>query len=238
MARGRFGTAVAAMALLWAGITWPATGPARLLGVPAAEAAPSLNEVVEKVRETCAQAQDLSAQFEQITSIRSLNQEQRGNGVLLLKRPRKMRWEYQKPEPRLFVTDGKTLWAYSPVDKQVVVQDVNEAFATRLPISILAGDCQLRRDFEIREIENAATRGSTSFRLLDLRPKHPEAGITRVLLEVNLKSYTIEQFTVFDPSGNTNVYRLTNLKLNTGISDQPFQFTPPADATLVGPPKQ
>ena len=222
MARGRFVTAVAALALL---------------GVAAAEAAPSLSEVVDGVRETCAHAQDLSAHFEQVTSIRSLNQERRGNGILLLKRPRKMRWEYQKPEPLLFVTDGKTLWAYSSVDKQVVVQDVGEAFASRLPISILAGDCQLRRDFEIREIENAATRGSASFVLLDLRPKDPEAGITRMLLEVNLKGYTIEQITVFDPSGNTNVYKLTNLKLNTGIGDQPFQFTPPAGVTVVTPPR-
>ncbi|MGE5849645.1 MAG: outer membrane lipoprotein chaperone LolA [Candidatus Methylomirabilota bacterium] len=238
MGHDRFVRAVAATALLWMGIAWAPTGPPPLLGVPAAQAAPSLNEVVDGVRQTCTNAQDLSAQFEQVTSIRSLNQEQRGNGILLLKRPRKMRWEYQKPEPRLFVTDGKTLWDYNPVDKQVMVLEVDEAFASRLPISILAGDCQVRRDFEISEIENSATRSTANFRLLDLRPKHPEAGITRMLLEVNLKSYTIEQFTVFDSAGNTNVYKLKNLKLNPGLTDDQFQFTPPAGVTVVTPPRQ
>ncbi len=238
MAGGRFVAAVGTMALLWVGFAWPTTGPARLPGVPAAEAAASLNEVVDRVRETCAHAQDLSAQFEQITSIRSLNLEQRGNGFLLLKRPRKMRWVYEKPNPLQFVSDGKTLWVYSPDDKQVVVHDVDEAFASRLPISILAGDCQLRRDFEISEIEHAGTRGSTSFMLLDLRPKHPEPGITRILLEVNLKRYTIERLTVFETSGNTIAYKLTNLKLNPGLSDDQFQFTPPAGVTVVTPPRQ
>jgi outer membrane lipoprotein carrier protein len=238
MQHSRFVTAVAVAVLLWVGVGWPAAGPAWVLGVPDAGAAPSLNDVVDKVRETCTHAQDLSALFEQITTIRSLNQEMKASGTLLLKRPRKMRWEYQKPEQRLFVTDGKTLWAYSPTDKQVVVQEVGEAFASRLPISILAGDCQLRRDFDIKEVENAATRGSGSFMILDLRPKQPEAGITRMLLEVNLKSYMIERITVFDPSGNTSVYKLSDLKLNSGLNDQQFTFTPPAGVTLVAPPKQ
>ncbi len=237
----RYGSVIPAVALgvlLGVGIGWPANGPAWVPGAPAAEAAPSLNEVVDKVRETCTHAQDLSALFEQITTIRSLNQEQRASGILLLKRPRKMRWEYQKPEPRLFVTDGKTLWAYSPADKQVVVQEVGEAFASRLPISILAGDCQLRRDFDIREVENAATRASGSAMILDLRPKQSEAGITRMLLEVNLKTYTIERITVFDASGNTSVYKLSDLRLNPGLSDQQFTFTPPAGVTVVNPPQQ
>ena len=238
MMRVRAVAAAAAAALLWAGVGWPGSGLGRFPVVPSAEAAPSLDDVVEKVRETCVRAQDLSAQFEQTTSIRSLNQEQRASGVLLLKRPNKMRWEYQKPEQRLFVTDGKTLWAYSPTDKQVVVQEVGEAFASRLPISILAGDCQLRKDFEISAVENAATRGSGNFTILDLRPKHSESGITRMLLEVNLKSYTIERITVFDASGNTNVYKLSDLKLNPGLNDQQFTFTPPAGVTVVTPPKQ
>jgi outer membrane lipoprotein carrier protein len=238
MLHNRFVPAVAVAVLLWVGVGWPGTGLGRLLAMPVAAAAPSLNEVVDKVRETCVRAQDLSALFEQTTSIRSLNQEQRASGILLLKRPNKMRWEYQKPEQRLFVTDGKTLWAYSPTDKQVVVQEVGEAFASRLPISILAGDCQLRKDFEISAVENAATRGSGNSTILDLRPKHAESGITRMLLEVNLKSYTIERITVFDPSGNTSVYKLSDLKLNPGLNDQQFTFTPPAGVTVVTPPKQ
>ena len=232
--RGVVAAATAGLVCLGLGLSCAGTGLGWGTG---AEAAPSLGEVVDKVRETCTHAQDLSARFEQITTIRSLNQEQRAEGILLLKRPTKMRWEYQKPEPRLFVTDGKTLWAYSPADKQVVVQEVGEAFASRLPISILAGDCQLRRDFEISEVDNAATRRSTNSMVLDLRPKRTEAGVTRMLLEVNLRSYTIERITVFDASGNTSVYRLSDMKLNPGLPDQQFTFTPPPGVTVVTPPK-
>jgi len=224
--------------LLMLCVSLPLTFHAPRLTFAATAAAPDVSEVVDKVDATCSRVQDLSARFHQTATNRSLGQVQEASGVVLMKRPGKMRWEYQKPEARLFVTDGRTLWDYSPVDKQVRVQDVGEAFSSRVPLSFLAGDCQLRREFTIAAVENAATRGSTSFMILDLKPKHPEAGIARMLLQVNLQDYTIERTTLFDAAGNTTVVALTNLKLNTGLGDQQFQFTPPAGVTVVAPPKQ
>jgi len=225
--------------ILWAvgALLLPLTPHASPLTSSAAATA-TVDEVVDELQATCANTQDLSARFRQTVTYRSLNTVREGGGSFMLKRPGKVRWEYDKPEPRLFVTDGKTLWDYSPVDKQVRVQDVGEAFSSRLPLSFLAGDCQLRREFTIAAVEHAATRSSTSFMILDLKPKHPEAGIARILLEVNLQTYTVEKTTAFDAAGNTTVIALTNLKLNTGLGDQQFQFTPPAGVTVVAPPKQ
>jgi outer membrane lipoprotein carrier protein len=194
-----------------------------------------VSEIVEKVEATCAQVQDLSAHFQQTATNRTLGQVQEASGLFLLKRPGMMRWEYQKPEARLFVTDGKTLWAYSPTDKQVIVQDVGDALASRVPLTFLAGDCQLRREFEVRAVEHAGTRATPSVKLLDLKPRRAEAGIARLLLEVSLKTYTVEKTTLFDAYGNTTVIAFTNLKLNAGLGDQSFQFTPPAGVTVVTP---
>jgi outer membrane lipoprotein carrier protein len=209
-------------------------GPA---GLPTqARAAVTQDEVVEKLQSTCSQIQDLRAQFHQTATNRSLGQVQEASGLFLVKRPGKMRWEYQKPEPRLFVTDGKTLWVFSPGDKQVVVQSLDQAFTSRTPLSFLAGDCQLRRDFNFTTVEHAGTRASPASMILDLRPKQAEAGIARMLLEVNLQTYVVEKTTVFDAVGNTTVIALTNVKLNVGLGDQQFQFTPPAGVTVVTPP--
>jgi outer membrane lipoprotein carrier protein len=199
---------------------------------------PSLDEIVTKVQATCARTRDLSAHFEQIATIKSLDQVQKASGILLLKRPEKMRWEYRTPEPRLFVTDGKTLWAYSPAEKQVVVQQIDQAFASRLPLAILAGDCALRKDFQVSQVVNAATRGSTTSAILDLTPRHPEAGIARMLLEVSLKDYTVTRTTIFDSQGNTTVITLSEVKLDPGIPEQEFTFTPPAGVRVVKPPSQ
>ena len=205
---------------------------------PAAAAAADLDEVVDKVEDTCSRVQDLSARFHQTATSRATGAVQEASGLFLVKRPGKMRWEYQTPEPRLFVTDGKTLWAFSPAEKQVVVQELGEAFTSRTPLSFLAGDCQLRRDFAVSAVEHAGTRGATASRFLDLRPLRPEVGVARMLLEVNLQTHIVEKTTVFDAAGNTTVIALTRVKLNAGVNDQQFQFTPPAGVTVVTPPRR
>ncbi len=107
-----------------------------------------------------------------------------------------------------------------------------------LALAILAGDCDLRKDFQLSEVTNAATRGSTTLAILDLKPKQPEAGIARMLLEVNLKDSVVTRTTVFDSQGNTTVITLSDIKLNSGIPDSQFTFTPPAGVKVVKPPQQ
>jgi outer membrane lipoprotein carrier protein len=204
---------------------------------PVAAGAASLEEVVERVQTVCAQTQDLSARFQQTATNRTLNSVQEASGVFLAKRPGKMRWEYQKPDARLFVTDGKTLWAYSPSEKQVVVQDIAEAMTSRLPLAFLAGNCALAKDFDIGSVEHAGTRGTPGTRILDLTPKRPEAGIARMLLEVSVKNFTVEKTTLFDAYGNTTTIALSQLKLNGGLDDQQFRFAPPPGVNVVAPGK-
>ena len=38
------------------------------------------------------------------------------SGVVYFSRPGRMRWEYESPEQKLFLVDGKNAWFYVPVD--------------------------------------------------------------------------------------------------------------------------
>jgi hypothetical protein len=59
----------------------------------------------------------------------------------------------------------------------------NVPITSRIPLSFLAGDCHLRKDFTLSLVENAATRGLPTTRILDLHPKRAEAGIARMRLD-------------------------------------------------------
>jgi outer membrane lipoprotein carrier protein len=202
-----------------------------------AAAGPSVDEIVDNLQTTCSQTRDLRAKFRQTVTSRSLGQTTEESGVLLLKRPGKMRWEYQKPEPKLFVTDGKTLWFYRPADKEVREQAIDDAMTSRLPMAFLAGDCRLRQEFSITAVEHSGTKASPTTRILDLRPTRPEAGIARMLVEVKLQSFLVEKTTLFDAVGNTSVIAFSEIKVNSGIEDQQFRFTPPPGVTVVPPAK-
>lgn len=213
----------------------PALGAAAFRGAPpvsAAAAGMGLDQVVERLERTYAAAADLTAHFRQTSTVVAAAQVQQASGTLAVKRPGKMRWEYAEPEPRLFVTDGRTFWAYSPQDHQVFVQETQGALGAT-PLAFLMGAGSLRKEFQVREVGHAVP-GQTA--LLDLRPVTPNATMARLLLEVDLASSLIVQATVFDAVGNTIVLTLSDQKLNVGLPDSRFTFVPPPDAHMITGP--
>lgn len=204
------------------------------LSSPFAAEALTLEEVVDKVQATYLGIEDLQARFQQTTANRAINRTLEASGTVYMKRPGKMRWEYMKPEERLYVSDGKLLWAYAPEERQVIVQEVAAAFSSSTPLNFLAGVGNLREDFTIAAIENAATRAGKAY-LLDLRPRRPGMGFSRMILEVELQTFTIERATLFDAYANTNAFAFRSVKINGGLADSLFQFSPPTGVTVVKP---
>ena len=204
-------------------------------GFPLIASALTADELADKVQATYKGFSDLQAGFVQRATNRLSGMSQEASGRLFLKWPGKMRWEYENPEPRLFLIDGKTLWSYSPVERQAVAQDVKGALSTG-PIGILFGVGSLRRDFRVRRILHAGTKEGQEH-LLDLTPKGQDLSFKRVILAIDRESYLIRRVTVFDPYGNTTVVELSKLKVNGGLEDGLFRFSPPPGTDLVAPPK-
>ncbi len=217
--RRSVGSGVVAGLLLLAA-DWPAAA-APAGGAPA---------VVERLEGAYSGAKDLTARFRQTSTSTAAGQVLEASGSVEAKRPGKMRWEYTKPERRLYVTDGKTFWAYSPGEKQVVVQETTGALDAT-PLAFLMAAATLREEFEVREVPHAAGRGKTA--LLELKPRKPLPNVRRLLLEVDRASGLIARATVFDAVGNTIVITLTDQRLNAGLPDSRFSFTPPPGVQVI-----
>ena len=205
-------------------------------GFPLIVSALTAEEVADKVQATYKGFSDLQAGFVQRATNRLSGMSQEASGRLFLKWPGKMRWEYDNPEPRLFLVDGKTLWSYSPLERQAVWQDVSGSLSTG-PIGILFGVGSLRRDFRVRKILHAGTREGREH-LLDLAPKGQDLSFKRVILAIDQESFLIKRLTVFDLYGNTTVVDLSELKVNGGLEDALFKFSPPPGTDLVAPPRR
>ena len=70
-----------------------------LIGVPSK--AESVNEVVGGLQEKYEQLESFSAEFEQIFQSRVLQLKE--SGIVMMKKPGKMYWEYQSPTRKFFV---------------------------------------------------------------------------------------------------------------------------------------
>lgn len=200
---------------------------------PAAPAALGADEVVARVQQFYDSTTDYEAAFTQTYFHRLFNKTQRSYGRVFIKKPGRMRWEYERPERKLFVADGDTLWVYEPEAQQAFRQSLAES---QLPtaISFLAGAGDLARDFRARLLD-ARPQGFGQGYVLELRPRQPSPAYERLLFFVDAQSFQVVRTLVVDSAGNRNRMDFAAVRLNTGVAEARFRFTPPDGTRVIEP---
>src|SRR5206468_1234359 len=144
------------------------------------------NALADGVDQTFAKMRDFSADFVH-TFEDFLNPKRRESGHLYLAKERKMRWEYENPEEKLFVSNGKTIYFFDPASQQVRKDEVKNISDDQIPMMFLVGRSGLRDEF--RQIEVFGTQ------VLRLFPKR-KSDIRHIEIEVVPSSYLIRRLVV------------------------------------------
>ena len=197
-----------------------------------ASAAPTLDEAVNALEQAQRRVTDLKAPFRQAALNKALNQTVEARGTLYLKKPGRLRWEYQTPTPQEVVSDGTRLWIYTPELKQVNVSAAPAALAGPTG-SFLQGLGQVREHFDARFLNPAQPTDADGLIVLDLVPKRPQPLMTRLVVAVDPKSWLVRQAVVHDELGNTVTVRFGDTVVNSGLSESLFIFVPPPGVAVV-----
>jgi outer membrane lipoprotein carrier protein len=130
------------------------------------------------------------------------------------------------------VSDGKTIWIYTPQLNQVNTGPAPEALSGPAG-SFLSGLGKLREHFTVRFLNPAQPTDADGNIVLDLTPKQALPTLARLLLTVEPRTYEMRKAVVYDQFENTVTMRFTKLAVNTGLPDKLFAFTPPPGAATV-----
>ena len=195
-------------------------------------AAQSLEDVVAGVEGAYARIADLRADFTQQAFNKSLGQTIKAEGTMYLKRPGKMRWEYRAPSPQQIVSDGQSLWVYTPELNQVNVGEAPRALAGPAG-SFLAGLGKVSEEFSVRFLNPAARTDEAGNLVLDLTPKRPTPVLTRLILSVDPREFLARKAVLYDQFDNTVTMLFTRVTVNPGLQDRLFTFTPPKGVAVV-----
>ena len=174
------------------------------------------------------------------------------SGSVYFKRPGRMRWEYESPEKKLFIVDGKTVWFYVPYDHTVTKAPVKESSDWRTPLALLTGKAELSRlCSRIDLIEESGipaghivlrclprgqekTSASPDGSLTQQSPELPGAGaFTDVLLEVDSASGELARIEIRQPGGIELEYRFGNWQTDIPLPDDMFRFQVPVGVAVV-----
>src|SRR5215472_294771 len=188
---------------------------------PAPASAQSLDDVVREIEAVYSRMTDLRADFTQTAFNKSLNQTIPAYGTVYLKKGGKLRWEYAEPTPQQIVSDGKTIWIYTPTLNQVNTGKAPDALSGPAG-SFLSGLGKLREHFEVRLLNPAQPKDNEGNVQLDLTPKHPLPTLTRLILAFDPNGWQLRRAVVYDQFENTVTMQFTKLVINSGLDDKLF----------------
>ena len=203
-----------------------------VLVVPAAAQTITLDDAIRGIEGAYGRMTDLKAEFTQTAFNKSLNQTIPATGKVYLKKGGKLRWEYAEPTPQQIVSDGKTIWIYTPTLNQVNTGPAPEALAGPAG-SFLSGLGKLREHFSVRLLNPAQPKDADGNVVLDLTPKQPLPTLQRLILAFDPNGWRLRKAVVYDQFENTVTMQFTNLAINSGIDDKLFAFVAPKGVATV-----
>jgi outer membrane lipoprotein carrier protein len=185
------------------------------------------------VQRSYARAGDFSARFAQTYTYAALGRARESTGRVMVKKPGLLRWEYETPDKKLLVVDGKAFWQWVPDDNQVMVNRHFQGGELSSAFTFLWGKGDLTREFTPREIPlpEALAKVEGAQRALELLPKKPSAQIQRVVFAVD-GSGTVRASLVTDAQGNDNRLIFSEAKTDSALPDALFHFEVPKGANV------
>lgn len=176
----------------------------------------------------------LSARFEQQMTMRETGVTSRVSGTLAYKKPERLRIEHDRPERQVVVADGKDIWIHRVERKQVVqaaLADWKKADPAVGNLMEFGSYARLLKAYDVA-LDTAAAPAA-----LVLTPKAAPGGSSAAARDLTLR-LTLSGATLFPEAtelavGSLNVRTaFSAVAFNPVLDDQPFVFTPPADADV------
>jgi outer membrane lipoprotein carrier protein len=150
------------------------------------------------------------------------------SGILLLKKPGKMRWTYSQPEGKLFVLDGKNAYFYSPGDTEIPRVPAKKLDDLRSPLRFLLGHTELAKELENLQIAPAENGAYT----LSGIPKNMENRIASLSITAGVDG-VIQSMRIEETDGALNTFLFTGEQPNAPATDEDFVFHPPAGTHII-----
>ena len=183
-------------------------------------------QVADRVDRHYNRLQSLEVHFVQTYSGMGMNRKE--SGVLLLKKPGKMRWTYTDPEGKLFVLDGKFGYFYSPGATEAQKVEQKKLDDLRSPLRFLLGHTELEK--ELKGLRVSCDPSGTC----DLSgvPKGLEQRVSSLKIKATADG-TIRSMTIEETDGVTNRFAFSGEADNVSAPNAAFQFIPPPGVHVV-----
>ncbi|MFO6422032.1 outer membrane lipoprotein chaperone LolA [Motilimonas sp. KMU-193] len=142
---------------------------------------------------------------------------QQASGDMTLAQPDQFRWQVKQPDEELVVSNGSTVWIYSPFVEQVTLLDQAEAVAGTPFLLLASTDAKVWQQYDVSQAEGSYL----------VKPKDQEASIAEFSLNFDDKDQLVG-FRIKERQGQSSEFTLSNLNLAPTVTESDFEFVIPA----------
>jgi outer membrane lipoprotein carrier protein len=185
-----------------------------------------LNTILKHVEQRYNGAKTLQVHFVESYTIQGRARKSE-SGELTLRKPGRMRWDYSAPSGKLFVSDGKDVYLYTPEAHRVEKAKLKASDDLRAPLAFLLGKLDFAKDF--RNFELKPEGGNY---MITANAKNDKVPYEKIQMLVT-PDYEIQRLVVNGDDLSLLTFQLDGEKLNPPVNDGVFKFQMPAGATLV-----
>ena len=194
----------------------------------AAESGLTLDQILDRL-EKHYRDNNFKAEFIQESTVKAMEITDFASGKMFVRYPGKMRWEYEKPEKQVIITDGLKLWIYRPADNQVMTGSAPAFFSDGQGASFLSDITLVRKKFQITLGESK----DDFFYELKLKPLEKTLDVTDIRLSVTKNTFTVIRVITYNSYGDENRIEFLNHKFNADLKDSLFSFEAPEGADVL-----
>lgn len=171
-------------------------------------------------------AQSLKLDFSQTYSV-TKRPTQVERGTLTLRKPGKMRWDYAAPAGKVFLSDGKNVFFYTPENHRLEKSKLKESEDLRAPLAFLLGKLNFWKEF--RSFHSRAEGDST---WVTAEPNSDQAAYTQVEFLV-APDFTMRRVRITAVDRSILDFTFSGEQINAPVAASQFVFNPPAGTDIV-----
>jgi len=186
----------------------------------------SVKEITDHLQKKFDSIQDATARFTQHVKFGFSKIEQSFSGTLKMKKPHQYRVE---TEYQTLVTNGVTVWSFSPVNKQVLIDRYKETADSFTPEQFLLN---LPANYFATLVQTDAGT-EKSLLALKLSPKDDQSFIKSMKVWVEEGSWVVKKVEMLDVNDTEKIYTVQEIKINSNLKESTFAFTAPPGTEVV-----
>jgi outer membrane lipoprotein carrier protein len=149
------------------------------------------------------------------------------SGDLTLRKPGRMRWDYNAPFGKLFLSDGKDVYLYTPDAHRVERMKLKESDDMRAPLAFLLG----KLDFQ-KEFRDFIVSPQAPYWKIAAKAKSDKLPYEQIEMLIGT-DYSIQRLVITGQDHSVLTFQFDQEQVNPAVNDAIFKFQLPPGATLV-----